>query len=56
VDLARRLAAAGVTFEELVVPDDTHHWMRYANGVRVYTAAGAYLEKKLALGSSTGSR
>src|SRR5207342_204441 len=27
VDLARRLDAARVPFEEIVIPDDTHHWM-----------------------------
>jgi fermentation-respiration switch protein FrsA (DUF1100 family) len=31
VDLARRLALAGVPYEELIVPDDTHHFMRHAN-------------------------
>ena len=33
VDLARRLAARGVSFEELVIPDDTHHFLRHANQV-----------------------
>lgn len=45
VDLARRLAAAGVPFEELVIPDDTHHWMRHANVLRVYEATAAYFER-----------
>jgi dipeptidyl aminopeptidase/acylaminoacyl peptidase len=31
VDLARRLAAKRVEYEELVIPDDTHHFMRHAN-------------------------
>ena len=56
VDLARRLASAGVPFEELVIPDDTHHWMRHANAVKVYSATAAFLEKKLAPASATGSR
>ena len=30
-DLVRRLEKAGVPFEELVIPDDTHHFMRHAN-------------------------
>jgi dipeptidyl aminopeptidase/acylaminoacyl peptidase len=47
VDLVRRLAAAGVKYEELVVPDDTHHWMRYANGVRVHEAAAAFFDRVL---------
>ena len=47
VDLVRRIAAKGVDYEELVIVDDTHHFMRHANQVRVNTAIAAYLEKKL---------
>jgi dipeptidyl aminopeptidase/acylaminoacyl peptidase len=47
VDLARRLAALGVEFEELVIPDDTHHWLRHANAVKIDSATAAYFEKKL---------
>ena len=47
VDLARRLTAAGVPFEELVIPDDTHHFMRHANLVRVNEAVTEYLERTL---------
>jgi dipeptidyl aminopeptidase/acylaminoacyl peptidase len=47
VDLARRLAARGVPYEELVIPDDTHHFMRHANQVRVDAAAAEFLERKL---------
>ncbi|HET9274682.1 MAG TPA: prolyl oligopeptidase family serine peptidase, partial [Gemmatimonadales bacterium] len=46
-DLVRRLVAAGVEVETLVIVDDTHHWMRYANVVKVDSATAAYLEKKL---------
>jgi dipeptidyl aminopeptidase/acylaminoacyl peptidase len=42
VDLSRRLEAAGVRFEELVIPDDTHHWMRHANAVRVNQATADF--------------
>lgn len=45
VDLARRLAAAGVPYEELVIPDDTHHFMRHANWVRVNQATADFFEK-----------
>ncbi len=45
VDLTRRLAAAGVPFEELVIPDDTHHWMRHANVLKVHEAAAAFFER-----------
>ncbi|MGZ8471370.1 MAG: alpha/beta fold hydrolase [Gemmatirosa sp.] len=47
VDLARRLTAAGVSFEELVIPDDTHHFMRHANLVRVNSAVADYLERTI---------
>lgn len=47
VDLARRLAARNVEYEELVIPDDTHHFMRHANQRRVNEAAAAYLQRKL---------
>jgi dipeptidyl aminopeptidase/acylaminoacyl peptidase len=47
VDLVRRLAAAGVPYEELVIPDDTHHFMRHANQVRVNVKTAEFLERKL---------
>jgi len=47
VDLVRRLAAAGVPHEELVIPDDTHHFMRHANQVRVDLKTAEFLERKL---------
>ena len=47
VDLVRRIAAKGIEYEELVIVDDTHHFMRHANQVRVNAAIAAYLEKKL---------
>ena len=47
VDLARRLDAAKVPFEEIVIPDDTHHWMRHANVLRVYTATAEWFERRL---------
>jgi dipeptidyl aminopeptidase/acylaminoacyl peptidase len=48
VDLARRLAARGVDFEELVIPDDTHHMMRWENSLRVDRAVADYFDRKLA--------
>ncbi len=47
VDLVRRLIGAGVPFEEIVVPDDTHHMMRHANWVLVDRAAAAFFMKQL---------
>ncbi len=45
VDLTRRLETAGVPFEELVIPDDTHHWMRHQNVVTVYDASAAFFAR-----------
>ncbi len=47
VDLVQRLRDQGVEFEEMVIVDDTHHWMRYANAVRVDEATSEYLIRKL---------
>jgi dipeptidyl aminopeptidase/acylaminoacyl peptidase len=56
VDLARRLAAAGVPFEELIIPDDTHHWMRHANALRVNAATAAFFDRKLGVGRTASAR
>ncbi|HTD83920.1 MAG TPA: prolyl oligopeptidase family serine peptidase, partial [Gemmatimonadaceae bacterium] len=47
VDLVQRLAAAGVPYEEIIIPDDTHHFMRHANSVRVDSAVVEFLSRKL---------
>ncbi|HEY0970060.1 MAG TPA: prolyl oligopeptidase family serine peptidase [Gemmatimonadales bacterium] len=49
VDLARRLDAAGVAYESIVVPDDTHHWMLHRNALLVGRATADFLERKLGL-------
>ena len=46
-DLVRRLTAAGVPFETLVIPDDTHHFLRYGNIVTVDKATAEFLERRL---------
>ncbi|MDB4877853.1 MAG: peptidase prolyl oligopeptidase active site protein [Gemmatimonadetes bacterium] len=46
VDLARRLAKQKVDFEELIIPDDTHHFLRHANWITVDSATAAYFERK----------
>jgi hypothetical protein len=48
VDLVQRLKGTGVEYEELVIVDDTHHWMRWANSVRADSATAAFLAKELA--------
>jgi dipeptidyl aminopeptidase/acylaminoacyl peptidase len=52
-DLVRRLAAAGVPFETVVIPDDTHHFLRYANILTVDKATAEFLDRQL-LQSSAG--
>jgi dipeptidyl aminopeptidase/acylaminoacyl peptidase len=52
-DLARRLEKAGVPFEELVIPDDTHHFMRHANWLRVNAATAAFFDKHLGGSAAT---
>jgi dipeptidyl aminopeptidase/acylaminoacyl peptidase len=44
-DLVRRLEKAGVPYEELVIPDDTHHFMRHANLVKVDSAVAAFFDR-----------
>ena len=46
-DLVRRLAERGVPHETLVIPDDTHHFLRYANVVAVDSAVAAFFERLL---------
>jgi dipeptidyl aminopeptidase/acylaminoacyl peptidase len=46
-DLVRRLVANGVPHETLVIPDDTHHFLRYANILTVDGATAEFLERKL---------
>jgi len=44
-DLVQRLEKAGVTYEELVIPDDTHHFMRHTNIVKVDAAVAAFFDR-----------
>ena len=34
-------------FEFLAIPDDTHHWMKFSNGVKVSEATADFLKRKL---------
>jgi dipeptidyl aminopeptidase/acylaminoacyl peptidase len=47
VDLVRRLSSAGVPFEELIIPDDTHHWLRHANALKVDAATAEFFDRRL---------
>lgn len=46
-DLVRRVEAAGIPMETLVIVDDTHHFMMHANQVKVNKAIAAFFQKKL---------
>lgn len=47
VDLARRFEDKKFEFEFLVIPDDTHHWMKFSNGLKVSEATADFLKRKL---------
>jgi dipeptidyl aminopeptidase/acylaminoacyl peptidase len=46
-DLVRRLEKKGVPMETLVIVDDTHHWMKHSNGIKVGQATADFLKKYL---------
>lgn len=46
-DLVARLEKKGVPYETLLVVDDTHHWMRYDNSVRVFSAVADFFVRQL---------
>src|SRR4029079_9236148 len=48
-DLVRRLEKNGVAYEELVIPDDTHHFMRHANIVKVDAAVSSFFDRVFAM-------
>lgn len=45
-DLVQRLREKGVPMETLVVVDDTHHWMKWKNAVRVGLATADFFERQ----------
>ena len=52
-DLVRRLEQTRVTFEELVIPDDTHHFMRHTNLVKVDSATAAFFDRIFGMNRSS---
>jgi dipeptidyl aminopeptidase/acylaminoacyl peptidase len=52
-DLVRRLDKAGVMFEELVIPDDTHHFFLHANMVKVNAATAAFFDRVFGMRGQT---
>jgi dipeptidyl aminopeptidase/acylaminoacyl peptidase len=49
----RRLDKAGVSYEELIIPDDTHHFMRHANQVRVNAAVVSFFDRVFGMNRQT---
>ncbi|WP_316797247.1 S9 family peptidase [Pedobacter agri] len=47
IDLAKRFEDLKIAFEFLAIPDDTHHWMKFSNGVKVSDATADFLKRKL---------
>jgi len=52
VDLVQRLESARGPYEGLIIPDDTHHFMRHANSVKVDSAVAEFLSRKLRVGAA----
>ena len=46
-DLIRRFEEREMPYEYLMIPDDSHHWMKYSNLVRVNKATVEFLKKHL---------
>jgi dipeptidyl aminopeptidase/acylaminoacyl peptidase len=55
VDLVQRLKAQGVSYEEIVIPDEIHDFLSYRNWLRVDRATVDYLERKLKTGGATSA-
>jgi dipeptidyl aminopeptidase/acylaminoacyl peptidase len=47
VDLIRRFEEKKFPFEALAIPDDTHHWMKFSNALKVSEATAEFLTRKL---------
>lgn len=46
-DLIRRFQEKKMPYEYLIIPDDSHHWMKYSNLVKVNKATVEFLKKQL---------
>ncbi|MEZ4588642.1 MAG: prolyl oligopeptidase family serine peptidase [Gemmatimonadales bacterium] len=47
VDLVQRLRAQGVRYEEMLIPDEIHDFLRYDTWLRVSRAATDFLSREL---------
>jgi dipeptidyl aminopeptidase/acylaminoacyl peptidase len=56
VDVVEALRGQGVTFEELIFPDEVHDFLLHRDWVRAYAASADFLDRKLKSGPATGAR
>lgn len=49
-DLVKRLEKKGVPMETMVIVDDTHHWMKHENAVKMGEAVADFFKRKLGKG------
>ena len=47
IDLINRLQKKKVPMETMVIVDDTHHWMKFSNALKVFQATADYLKARL---------
>jgi len=47
IDLIERLKRKSIHLETIMIPDETHHWMRYHNQLKVDRAVADFFEKTL---------
>ena len=52
VRLAEALREHGVEYQELILPDEIHGFLRHASWVRAYTATADFLDAKLGVGAA----
>lgn len=46
-DLVRRLDKQGVPMETIVIVDDTHHWLKHTNALKLGNATGDFFKRRL---------
>jgi dipeptidyl aminopeptidase/acylaminoacyl peptidase/D-alanyl-D-alanine dipeptidase len=56
VDLARRLSAQGVRYQELVLPDEIHGFLRYASWMQADSALTDWFQRELAGGATVAQQ
>ncbi|MFZ0733309.1 MAG: prolyl oligopeptidase family serine peptidase [Candidatus Sulfotelmatobacter sp.] len=55
IDLVQRLRAQHVPFEQIVLPDEIHGFLRWQSWVRTYRATGEFFDRTLKQGEKIGT-